>query len=61
MERLQVGICEDDSQERERLLTMVNASAERVEAETFGSAEELLAAFYDSSGIPVGEKCHFSQ
>jgi len=46
MERLQVGICEDDSQERERLLTMVNASAERVEAETFGSAEELLAAFY---------------
>ena len=46
MERLQVGICEDDSQERERLLTRVNASAERVEAETFGSAEELLAAFY---------------
>lgn len=46
METLHVGICEDDKQERIRLLEMVTSSVEKVTVEAFESAEELLDAFY---------------
>lgn len=46
MEQLLVGICEDDKEERVRLLDMVAEAAEKVKAEAFGSAEELLESYY---------------
>ncbi|MGN0362395.1 MAG: LytR/AlgR family response regulator transcription factor [Bilifractor sp.] len=46
MEQLRVGICEDDKESRVRLLGMVTESADKVTAEAFESAEELLDHFY---------------
>ena len=46
MEQLRVGICEDDKKSRIRLLGMVTDSAEKVTAEAFESAEDLLDHFF---------------
>lgn len=46
MEQLRVGICEDDKESRIRLLGMVTDSAEKVTAEAFESAEDLLDHFF---------------
>ena len=46
MERLRAAVCEDDRGERERLVQMVSESAPDVTVEAFGSAEELLDAYY---------------
>ncbi len=46
MEQLMVGICEDNREERVRLLDMVTEAAEKVTVEAFSSAEEFLKSYY---------------
>lgn len=46
MEKLQIAICEDNREERVRLLRMITESSEESAVEAFESAEALLAAFY---------------
>lgn len=46
LEKLQIGICEDDKEERVRLLRLVSDSYSELSVEAFESAEDLLAAFY---------------
>lgn len=46
MEKLQIGICEDNKDERVRLLRLVSDSYAELSVEAFESAEDLLAAFY---------------
>lgn len=46
MEKLQIGICEDNTKEREKLLAMVAESSVEAAVEEFESAEDLLDAFY---------------
>ena len=45
MEKLQIGICEDNKDERVRLLRLVSDSYAELSVEAFESAEDLLAAF----------------
>lgn len=46
MEKLHIGICEDNKEERVRLLRLVSDSYAELSAEAFENAEDLLAAFY---------------
>ena len=46
MEQLRIGICEDNKESRIRLLNMVTDSAEKITAEAFESAEDLLDHFF---------------
>ena len=46
MERLKIGICEDNREERIRLLGMLTESAQDVSVEAYENAEDLLKAFY---------------
>lgn len=59
MEQLLVGICEDDKEERVRLLDMVTEAAEKVKVEAFGSAEELLESYYPGKyDLIILDSCH---
>jgi len=46
LERLKIGICEDNRDERIRLLGMLTESADDVSVEAYENAEDLLKAFY---------------
>lgn len=46
MERLQIAVCEDNKEERARLLRMILAVSDLAVVEAFESAEDLLKAFY---------------
>lgn len=46
MEKLQIAICEDNKEERVRLLGLVSNSYSELSVEAFESAEDLLASFY---------------
>ena len=46
MEKLQIAICEDNREERLRLLEMIMQSPEESDVAAFESAEDLLKAFY---------------
>ncbi len=46
MERLKIGICEDNHEERLRLLGMVTEAAKSASVEVYESAERLLGVFY---------------